>query len=71
MLLHVVRWNEQTLPRMGRMLVQVGVYSYGLYLLHQPYVLWVGLRVRWLSGPEFVLLAIGLITVLAIVFDAR
>lgn len=67
MLLHMVRWNEQTLPRTGRLLAQVGAYSYGLYLLHQPYVLWVGLRVRWLNGPEFCLLAIGLITVLAVV----
>jgi len=24
----------------------VGVYSYGLYLIHQPYVIWLGLRVR-------------------------
>src|SRR5260370_7025386 len=24
----------------------VGVYSYGLYLIHQPYVIWLGLRIR-------------------------
>jgi peptidoglycan/LPS O-acetylase OafA/YrhL len=66
-LMQVVRWNELSMPRSGRILSQVGLYSYGLYLLHQPYVLWVGLRVRWLTGPEFCLLAIGLIAVLTIV----
>jgi len=24
----------------------VGMYSYGLYLIHQPYVIWLGLRIR-------------------------
>src|SRR5207248_11039824 len=24
----------------------VGVYSYGLYLIHQPYVIWLGLHIR-------------------------
>jgi peptidoglycan/LPS O-acetylase OafA/YrhL len=24
----------------------VGIYSYGLYLIHQPYVIWLGLRIR-------------------------
>src|SRR4030095_2474466 len=24
----------------------VGLYSYGLYLIHQPYVIWLGLRIR-------------------------
>ena len=24
----------------------VGLYSYGLYLTHQPYVIWLGLRIR-------------------------
>src|SRR5437588_7753961 len=24
----------------------VGAYSYGLYLIHQPYVIWLGLKIR-------------------------
>lgn len=29
-------------PAVGPMLAYVGLYSYGLYLLHQPYVIWFG-----------------------------
>jgi len=38
----------------------VGVYSYGLYLMHQPYVIWLGLHIRPL--PILVFLLIFLIT---------
>jgi len=38
----------------------VGVYSYGLYLIHQPYVIWLGLRIR--PQPISVFLFIFLIT---------
>src|SRR5947209_10435562 len=34
----------------------VGVYSYGLYLIHQPYVIWLGLRIRPLSILIFLLI---------------
>src|SRR5213596_81473 len=39
----------------------VGVYSYGLYLIHQPYVIWLGLRIR----PQliWIFLCVFLITV--------
>src|SRR2546423_1244681 len=33
----------------------IGTYSYGLYLIHQPYVIWLGLKVRPLSILIFVL----------------
>lgn len=33
-----VRWASCRLPAPGSLLTTVGVYSYGLYLLHQPYV---------------------------------
>jgi peptidoglycan/LPS O-acetylase OafA/YrhL len=39
----------------------VGVYSYGLYLIHQPYVIWLGLRIRPL--PIWIFLCVFLITV--------
>ena len=38
----------------------VGVYSYGLYLIHQPYVIWLGLRIR--PQPILIFLFIFLIT---------
>ena len=34
-----------------------GAYSYGIYLLHQPHVIFVGLRVRSLTVPAFALVA--------------
>jgi len=39
----------------------VGVYSYGLYLIHQPYVIWLGLRIR--PQPIWIFLCVFLITV--------
>src|SRR5689334_18240625 len=31
---------------LAKIISVVGVYSYGLYLIHQPYVIWLGLRIR-------------------------
>jgi peptidoglycan/LPS O-acetylase OafA/YrhL len=31
---------------LGKLISLVGLYSYGLYLIHQPYVIWLGLRIR-------------------------
>ena len=39
----------------------VGAYSYGLYLIHQPYVIWLGLRIR--DQPMLIFLLIAVITV--------
>ena len=44
----------------------VGVYSYGLYLIHQPYVIWLGLRIR--PQPIWIFLCVFLIT--AVVLSA-
>jgi peptidoglycan/LPS O-acetylase OafA/YrhL len=38
----------------------VGVYSYGLYLIHQPYVIWLGLRIR--QQPIWMFLLISIVT---------
>jgi len=67
-LAHVARWSG-ALPSLGSTLAHVGAYSYGLYLLHQPYVIYCGERMRDLSLPVFVAGAsavIALITVCAI-----
>src|SRR6266849_3618917 len=38
----------------------IGVYSYGLYLIHQPYVIWLGLRIR--EQPIWMFLLISVVT---------
>jgi len=43
----------------------VGLYSYGLYLIHQPYVIWLGLRIRELPIWAFLLVCIPTLAVLS------
>ncbi len=43
----------------------VGAFSYGLYLIHQPYVIWLGFRVREQPVWMFLLIAVAVITVLS------
>jgi len=43
----------------------VGVYSYGLYLTHQPYVIWLGLRIREVPIWMFLLICILTLAVLS------
>jgi len=43
----------------------VGAYSYGLYLIHQPYVIWLGLRIREQPIWMFLLIAIATLAVLS------
>jgi peptidoglycan/LPS O-acetylase OafA/YrhL len=64
-LAHVALWSG-LLPRLGGMLAYVGAYSYGLYLLHQPYVIYFGERMRDLSVPVFTVLACGVIALLTL-----
>ena len=47
-------------PVLAKIIGLVGVYSYGLYLIHQPYVIWLGLRIR--PQPVLLFLLIFLIT---------
>jgi peptidoglycan/LPS O-acetylase OafA/YrhL len=54
-LAHMSVWAD-LLPRVGSTLAYVGAFSYGLYLLHQPYVLYFGERLR-----DFNMLAVSLI----------
>jgi hypothetical protein len=42
-------------------------YLLRIYLLHQPYVIYFGLRMRDLSMPLFVLLALGIIAIPTVV----
>jgi peptidoglycan/LPS O-acetylase OafA/YrhL len=43
----------------------VGAYSYGLYLIHQPYVIWLGLRIREQPIWMFLLISVATLTVLS------
>src|SRR6266513_2663397 len=43
----------------------VGVYSYGLYLIHQPYVIWLGLRIREVPIWMFLVIAVATLAVLS------
>jgi len=42
----------------GKLFGLVGLYSYGLYLIHQPYVIWLGLRIREVPIWMFLLICI-------------
>ncbi|HME87682.1 MAG TPA: acyltransferase [Chthoniobacterales bacterium] len=44
----------------AKLISLVGIYSYGLYLIHQPYVIWLGLKIR--PQPILIFLLIFLAT---------
>ena len=44
----------------------VGAFSYGLYLVHHPYVIWLGLRIREQPPWMFFLITVATLTVLSI-----
>jgi peptidoglycan/LPS O-acetylase OafA/YrhL len=43
----------------------VGLYSYGLYLIHQPYVIWLGLRIREVPIWAFLLICVPTLAALS------
>jgi peptidoglycan/LPS O-acetylase OafA/YrhL len=53
-------------PYLARVFGLVGAFSYGIYLVHQPYVIWLGLRVREQPIWMFLLIAIATLTVLSL-----
>jgi peptidoglycan/LPS O-acetylase OafA/YrhL len=65
LLAHLARGCERV-HVLGAGLATIGTYSYGLYLLHQPYVLYVAGRAETLSTPAFVAVLIALIAVLTL-----
>jgi peptidoglycan/LPS O-acetylase OafA/YrhL len=44
----------------------VGLYSYGLYLIHQPYVIWLGLRIREVPIWVFLLICVPTLAALTV-----
>lgn len=65
-LVHIVRWAERLLSPLGWILSTAGVYSYGLYLLHQPYVIYFGKRMGELGLPFFIGCALLIVTIIAL-----
>jgi peptidoglycan/LPS O-acetylase OafA/YrhL len=52
-------------PALAKIVSIVGVYSYGLYLTHQPYVIWLGLRIRPQSITAFLVIFLITLAILA------
>lgn len=63
-LAHLMRWCLCNLPRVAAMLTTVGVYSYGIFLLHQPYVIYVGQRLR---GANLLYFTVAAAVVIALI----
>lgn len=68
LLAHVARWFS-ALPRLSGTLQTVGAFSYGVYLVHQPYVTYFAERMRGFRMAAFVpatLVLMAIITLAAI-----
>ncbi len=66
LLIHLSEAVGNRLDQGGRVLARVGVYSYGLYLLHQPYLITLGENTRQLAMIPSTLLALAVITAIAL-----
>jgi peptidoglycan/LPS O-acetylase OafA/YrhL len=62
-----IAYQGRRLPRVEAAIAYVGAYSYGLYLIHEPYVLYLGTHMRGINMVEFLLIAAAVMTFLAIV----
>jgi peptidoglycan/LPS O-acetylase OafA/YrhL len=60
-----VAWHSRRAPLLERSLVYVGLYSYGFYLIHQPYMIYFASRLRWMPMWEFALDQIAVVIALA------
>lgn len=73
LLICIARASER-LPRLEATMARVGAYSYGLYLFHQPYMIWVGGRLEGASLPSFLLVggaATAVLCRLAMAIESR
>jgi peptidoglycan/LPS O-acetylase OafA/YrhL len=64
-LAHLPIWSTM-LRRLASVVTYVGLHSYGLYLLHQPYVLYFGTHMRDFGMLSFVVLAWAIIALLTV-----
>ncbi len=51
-------------PAPAKVLGLVGAFSYGVYLIHHPYVIWLGLRIREQPVWMFFLITVATLAVL-------
>jgi peptidoglycan/LPS O-acetylase OafA/YrhL len=61
-------------PTIGGALATVGTFSYGLYLLHQPFILYFASKLTQLAIPDFTVLIasfIAILTLLAMAIERR
>ena len=65
LLAHLARGSGRV-PWLAGALAYVGVYSYGLYLLHQPYVIWFGAHSQQLGLWTYLSLAVLVIAILTV-----
>jgi peptidoglycan/LPS O-acetylase OafA/YrhL len=50
----------------AKVLGLVGAFSYGIYLIHHPYVIWLGLRIREQPIPVFLFITVATLAVLSL-----
>jgi peptidoglycan/LPS O-acetylase OafA/YrhL len=65
LILAQLAWQSRRIPWWDAALAYIGVYSYGFYLIHQPYVIFFGSRLRSLSMGEFAVVDAAIVAVLA------
>jgi peptidoglycan/LPS O-acetylase OafA/YrhL len=53
-------------PTPAKVFAFVGAFSYGIYLVHHPYVIWLGLRIREQPIWMFLLIALATLTIVSL-----
>ncbi|MFM8231428.1 MAG: hypothetical protein ACKOAL_09420, partial [Chthoniobacterales bacterium] len=48
-------------PMPTKIISLVGAFSYGIFLVHQPYVIWIGLRIREQPVWMFLLISVAVL----------
>lgn len=66
LVIHMGNGVGRHLPGVGSIMARIGVYSYGLYLLHQPYVIYLGEHTRQLAVFPSTILALAVIGAIAL-----
>ena len=51
-------------PPAAKWIALVGAFSYGIYLVHQPYVIWLGLRIQ--DQPVWVFFGLSVIVLVVL-----
>jgi peptidoglycan/LPS O-acetylase OafA/YrhL len=64
LIIHIAHFFD-SIPGVGKALAKTGVYSYSIYLLHQPYLMYVGRTIRS-AGMGFFLLVACAVTLLVV-----